>query len=424
MKKHIDPPNQHNEALDAIRKKLLGKPLNYREIFSLMDEVAHEKLGPILTTYFVAAGFKEGFSTSELYFLTRAMAETGIKLHFKGIVADKHSTGGLAGTRTTMILVPIVAAAGFKIPKNSSRAITTPSGTADTMEVLAPVTFLPSKIEQMVNKVGGCIVWGGHLGLAPADDVIIQVEQPLAFESFDKIIVSIMAKKIASGSTHLILDIPVGPTLKIKHFQDAEIVSSKFSYLSKKFKIKLSIDINQCLEPAGHGVGPSLEARDVMKVLMQMPDRPLVLEAKALRLAGKLLDLCLSDKKGSKPGEGEELARSILASGKALSKMKEIIKIQGGNPHVGPDDIRLGKFKEELKSEKRGSITGFDNFNLTTIAKILGCPTDKYAGIYLTRRIDEKIDKGDILCILYSSDKWRLKEAGQTLANLPIYKIE
>ncbi len=424
MKKHKDPPNQHNEALDAIRKKLLGKPLNYREVFSLMDEVAHERLGPILTTYFVAAGFKEGFSTLELYYLTRAMAETGTKLHFKGIVADKHSTGGLSGTRTTMILVPIIAAAGYKIPKNSSRAITTPSGTADTMEVLAPVTFTPDRIEKMVEKVGGCIVWGGHLGLAPADVVIIQVEQLLSFESFDKIIVSIMAKKIAAGSTHLILDIPVGPTLKIKHFQDAEIVASKFSYLAKKFEIKLSIDINQCMEPAGHGVGPSLEARDVMKVLAQVPDRPLVLESKALRLSGKLLDLCLSDKKRSKPGDGEEMARSILSSGKALVKMREIIKIQGGNQNISIDDIRLGKFKEEIKADKRGSITAFDNFNLTTVAKILGCPTDKYAGIYLNRRIDEKIDKGDILCILYSSDKWRLKEASQTLANLPIYKIE
>src|SRR3989344_9516381 len=138
MDKKITSSPNSSEALSAIKKKLLGKKLNYQEIFALMDEVAHEKLGPILTTYFVAAGFKEGFSNQELYYLTKAMADTGSKLHFNGIVADKHSTGGLAGTRTTMILVTIIAAAGFKIPKNSSRAITTPSGTADTMEVLAP----------------------------------------------------------------------------------------------------------------------------------------------------------------------------------------------------------------------------------------------------------------------------------------------
>lgn len=415
---------QYLSALSAIKKKLLGRELTYKEIFSLMDEISHQRLSPILTTYFVAAGFRGGFSDEELYHLTKAMADTGIKLYFRGIVADKHSTGGISGTRTTMILVPIVAASGFKIPKNSSRAITTPAGTADTMEVLAPVTFAPAQIKKIVEGVGGCIVWGGHLGIAPADDVIIQVETPLAFESFDKIIISIMAKKIATGVNHLILDVPVGPTLKIRNFKDAEIIAGKFRFLAKKFKIKLTIDINQTLEPAGHGVGPILEARDVLKVLEQQPDRPFVLEAKALRLAGKLLDLCLSDTKREKLENGEELARSILVSGKALIKMKEIIKKQGGNPHINSNSLKLADFRDEVPSQKKGIITTFDNQNLTIIAKILGAPQDKQAGLYLERRIDERIDKGDILCILYSSDKWRLKEAKETLPHVPIYKIE
>lgn len=425
LHKHKDSQTQSQEALGAIKNKLMGKTLSYKEIFSLMDELSHEKLGPILTTYFVAAGFKEGFSNQELYYLTRAMADTGTKLHFRGIVADKHCTGGLAGTRTTMILVPIVAAAGFTIPKNSSRAITTPSGTADTMEVLAPVTFAPDKIEKIVHKVGGCIVWGGHLGLAPADDLIIQVETPLAFESFDKIIISIMAKKIASGATHLVLDIPVGPTIKVKHFKDAEIIGDKFKFLAKKFGIKVAVDINQTIEPAGHGVGPVLEAADVLKVLEQKPDRPFILEAKALRLAGKLLDLCLLDtKKKERPESGEEIARKMLQSGKALAKMREIIKIQGGNPHVHVDSLKFGKFTYEVKSERKGIVASFNNQELTIIAKILGCPADKQAGIYIERRIDERVDKNDILCILYSSDKWRLAEAIETLPNFSIYKIE
>lgn len=410
-------------AIQAIKKKLLGKKLSYREIYSLMDEIAHQRLGPVLTTYFVAAGFKEGFSEQELFYLTKAMVETGSKLHFQGIVADKHSTGGLAGTRTTMILVPIIASAGFKIPKNSSRAITTPAGTADTMEVLAPVTFAPKKIEYFVEKIGGCIVWGGYLGLAPADDIIIKIEAPLAFESFDKIIVSIMAKKIASGATHLILDIPVGQTLKITHFKDAEIIAKKFETIAKKFKIKVAIDINQILEPAGHGVGPSLEAIDVLKVLEQKSDRPVVLEAKALRLSGRLLDLCLADKKDSNKISGEDLARQILTSGQALAKMREIIKLQGGNPDIGSEDIKTGRFKYEHKSSRSGVITNFNNQDLSRIAKILGCPDDKKAGITLSRRIDERVDKSDILCILYSSDKWKLKEAVETLKNLPVYKV-
>ena len=229
-------------AIETIKKKLLGKQLSYKEIFNLMDEMSTEKLSPILTTYFVAAGFNEGFTNTELFYLTKAMAETGKKLKFRGIVADKHSTGGLAGTRTTMILVPIIASAGFCIPKNSSRAITTPAGTADTMEVLAPVTLTAEKIKKIVDKIGGCIVWGGHLGIAPADDVIIRVETPLRFESFDKVIVSIMAKKVASGANHLILDIPVGPTLKVHRFKDADVIVKKFSYLARKFEMKLTVE--------------------------------------------------------------------------------------------------------------------------------------------------------------------------------------
>ncbi len=417
--------NSNNHlAVEAIRKKLLGKELTYKEIFALMDEIANQRLGPILTTYFAAAGFKEGFSDDELYYLTKAMAETGQMLHFQGVVADKHSTGGVAGTRTTMILVPIIAAAGIKIPKNSSRAITSPAGTADTMEVLAKVTFSPLEIESLVNKVGGCIVWGGHLGLAPADDIIIQVEQPLAFESFDKIIVSIMAKKIASGATHIILDIPVGPTMKIKHFKDADVIAKKFISLAEKFKKKIVVDINQTLEPAGRGIGPVLECRDVLRVLEQHPERPLALEAKALRLAGKLLDLCFSDLDKSRVGTGEKLALTLLKEGRALQKMKEIIKAQHGDPNITSTTLKLAKHKKEIISHKKGRIVVIDNHKISIIARILGSPQDKTAGIYLQKRLEEKVDKGDILFTMYSSDSWRLKEAFETHEHMHIYQIE
>lgn len=411
-------------AIYAIKKKLVGKKLSYQEIFSLMDEIANRRLGPILTTYFAAAGFAHGFSNEELYYLTKAMVETGKKLKFQGIVADKHSTGGVAGTRTTMILVPIIAASGIKIPKNSSRAITSAAGTADTMEVLAPVTFSPSQIEKIVNTVGGCIVWGGHLGIAPADDVIIQAAEPLAFQSFDKITVSVMAKKVASGATHLVLDIPVGPFMKIKHFKDAETIAKKFKWLSKQFNIKATLEINQTLEPAGRGVGPTLEVRDVLQVLEQDKQRPIALEKKALRLSGRLLDLCFSDMPEKKNLSGEEIAKEILTSGKALSKMRQIIKIQGGNPDISSYKLKFGKWKEEIKSEKTGQIAIVDNQQINVLAKILGSPHDKGAGIYLQRHLEEKVVKNDVLFTLCSQDKWRLAEAKETLKRLSLFTIE
>ncbi|MBI4058374.1 thymidine phosphorylase [Candidatus Gottesmanbacteria bacterium] len=416
--------DKHRLAVEAIKKKLVGKTLTYNEIFNLMDQIAHQRLGPVLTTYFAAAGFKEGFSDEELFYLTKAMTETGMKLSFKGIVADKHSTGGVAGTRTTMIIVPIVAAAGIKIPKNSSRAITSPSGTADTMEVIAPVTFSPLKIKRMVEKVGGCIVWGGHLGLAPADDILIQVEEPLAFESFDKIIVSIMAKKVASGATHVILDIPVGPHMKIRHLKDADVIYDKFKFLSERFGIKLAVDINDTRQPAGRGVGPVLEVRDVFQVLEQTPERPLKLEQKALRLAAKLLDLCFADMKGCSVGMGESVASEMLTTGKALEKMREIIKIQGGDSGVSVQSLRLARNRFDVIAWRSGRVTQLNNHDVSVIARILGSPQDKKAGVFLERKLEDEVDKGDILCSFYSTDKWRLKEAVETLAHTPIYWIE
>lgn len=414
--------NKKNLAIKAIQKKLLGKKLSYREIYTIMDEIAKEKLTDILITYFVASSFKEGYTPIELFHFTKAMVKTGKSLKFKGIVADKHSVGGIAGTRTTMIIVPIIAAAGFKIPKISSRAITTPAGTADVMESIAKVEFSASEIEKIVNQVGGCIAWNGKLGIAPADDIIIKVEEPLAFESFDKIIISVMAKKVAAGTTHLALDLPYGKTAKIRHFSDAEKVAKKFIDLAKHFKIKVVVDINEMLEPAGRGIGPILEARDVLYVLEQDVNRPLRLEEKAVRLAGMLLDLCYKEKKINKNGEDE--AQKILQSGKALEKFREIVYAQKGNKYISSKNLSLAKNKKEIISTVSGKIKDINNYNLNTIAKILGAPTDKKAGIYLLKKLNHSVQKNEPIMIMYSDDRYRIKEAEVTLKNLPIFKIE
>lgn len=404
-----------NAVLSTIQKKLLGKRLNYKEIYNLMDEIAHNRLGNILTTYFTAAGYSRGFSHEELYYLTKAMVETGKRLELEGIVADKHSTGGLPGGRTSMILVPIIAACGLKIPKTSSRAITTPAGTADAMEVLASVSFEIEEVKKIVDKVGGCIIWGGALDLAPADDVIIKVEAPLAFESFDKIIVSIMAKKIAVGTTHLVLDIPVGPTMKVRHYTDAEKIAEKFEWLAKKFNIEVTAYINRALEPVGQGIGPVLEARDVLLVLQQKKNRPIDLENKAIVLAEKLLKIC-----GQKP----KLAREKLNSGEAWRKMQEIIKAQGGNQNVDSEELRPTEHRVEIKAEKEGRIETVDCKAISALAKILGCPKDKKAGMMLHAKIGQKVAKNEPLVTFYSSDRDLLFEAKETEKHMAIYGIQ
>lgn len=409
-------------AIGAIKKKFLGKKLGYPEIYAIMDEIAHEKLSDILTTYFVASSFKDGYSPQELFFFTKAMVETGNQLKFSGIVADKHSVGGIAGTRTTMIIVPIIAAAGFKIPKISSRAITTPAGTADVMESIASVEFTPHQIEKIVNEVGGCIAWNGKLGIAPADDIIIRVEEPLSFESFDKIIISVMAKKVAAGTTHLVLDIPIGKTAKIHLYSEGVSVAKKFEKLAQHFDIKVICDVNETLEPAGYGIGPVLEVRDVLYVLEQKLDRPLQLETKSLKLAGKLLDLCFKEKKINK--NGEEEAKKILESGMALKKFQEIVSAQGGKVNISSESLSLAKNKLEIHSTVSGKIKQVNNYNLNTITKILGSPDDKKAGIYLLKKLGHSVFRNEPIFVLYSDDKYRLKEAEATLNNLPIFRIE
>lgn len=420
-------------ALEAIQKKLVGKKLTYNEIFAIMDEIAHNRMGDVLTTYFAASGYAKGFSSEELYFLTKAMVETGERLRFRGIIADKHSIGGVPGTRTTLIIIPILASAGFTIPKSSSRAITTPDGTADDMEVLAKVEFSEQEIYDIVKKVHGCIVWGGSFHIAPADDILIHVEQPLEFESYDKIIVSIMAKKIAFGSNHIVIDIPYGPTLKVQRKSDAEILAEKFTYMAKKFSVQLTTFIHEMHEPAGRGIGPVLECRESLRVLEQTENRPIDLEKHALKLAGMLLDLCLAscpariqEKAKKKFASGHEWALHLLTSGKALEKMKEIILSQGGDPHITSHklDLQVGMHTKHIISPKNGHIHEINSKNLTAIAKILGAPRQKGSGIYLHRKIDGPVQKGDILYTMYSETLYNLKEAEESLQNFPIMEIE
>ncbi len=418
-------------VLEAIQKKLTGKTLTYKEILAIMDEIAHKRLGDILTTYFAASGYSKGFTDEELYYLTKAMVETGEHLKFPGIVADKHSIGGVPGTRTTMIVVPIIAAAGFTIPKNSSRAITTPGGTADDMEVLAPVTFDKEGIYKIVEKANACIVWGGGVDIAPADDVLIKVEEPLMFESFDKILVSIMAKKIAFGSTHVVIDLPYGDHVKVHNQQDAELVKEKFEKLAKRFSIKIRVRIHKTQEPAGRGIGPLLEAKEALKVLEQHRDRPLDLEQRSISLASELLDLCLNDATQSKKEEihkefntPDKWARHILSTGQAHKKMLEIIEAQGGNANIESTDLLPGKESYNILAKKKCRIEKLNSKNISIIAKILGCPAEKKAGIYLHNKIGDTAQEGEVLYTLYATDKQKMKEALDSLDSFPLLEYD
>ncbi len=423
--------DEKEQAIAAIRKKLVGKNLTYKEIYAIMDQISQNKLGDILTTYFAASGFSKGFSDDEIYYLTKAMVETGQQLKFSGIVADKHSIGGIPGTRTTLIVIPIIASAGFKIPKSSSRAITTPSGTADDMEILAPVNLTKKKIYDVVEKTNACIVWGGSFNIAPADDIIIKVEEALLFESYDKILISIMAKKVAFGSNHVVIDVPYGKYVKVHTLTDAKLIKSKFEKLAKKFNIKIEVLVHKTEEPAGRGIGPALEVRESLRVLEQDSLKSEDLEARSINLAGTLLEICLADSSHElqksireKYKNGFNWAQDILTSGQALVKMKEIIKEQGGNPNIKSSGIKIGKQSFTLKASKKCEIESFNIKNLTLISRILGAPNMKGSGIYLNKKIGEKINAGDVICTFYSDSVYNLKEGKESINNFPLINFK
>jgi len=407
------------DSIMAIKKKLLGSPLNYKEIKSIIKDISDGLLGDIETTYFVASSFRGNFSDKELYYLTKAMVETGDRMKFKGIVVDKHSVGGLPGNRVTPILVAIMASLGFTIPKTSSRAVTSPAGTSDTLEVFMPVCLETKDIKKVVAETGGCLVWGGALRIAPADDKIIKVSYPLVMEPYNKMIVSIMAKKVAMGIKYLVIDMPIGRNTKIKDKRAAEMIERKMQYIAGKFGIKLKVMVSRVIDPSGRGIGPSLEARDILRIWQQKKDRPLDLEKKALKITAALLVLTGKFNES----DAQKAARENLRSLKAWEKAKEIIKAQGGNPDIDSEKIELGAYQYKVKAAKNGRIAMYDNKAIIEFCRILGAPSIKQAGIYLDKVIGNKFKKGETLFTLYADSPDRLDLAKAALKKGNILKI-
>ncbi len=407
-------------SIQAIRKKLFGKKLDYQEIYSIIKDIVDDRLSEIETTYYVASSYLRDYTLDELYYTSKAVAETGEMLNLNVPAVDKHSVGGLPGNRTTMIVVPIVSSLGLYIPKTSSRAITSPSGTADTMEVLAPVTFSMSEIKKIVKKVHACMVWGGGVNLAPADDKIVRLTRPLGIEPYDKMIVSIMAKKVAMGVDYLVLDLPVGPTTKIPKNKFADEIEKKFIFLGKKFGMKIKVIRTPSYEPVGRGIGPALEARDVLRVLQQKDLRPIDLENKAVKLAGYLLELA----DYCKVGRGAKIAQRQLASGDADRQMKKIIEAQGGNPEIDSDEVALGALNYEIHAKKSGRVIFINNRAINEICVNLGAPTDKIAGIHMHVHYRDKVRVKDKLFTLYAQSQDRINLALKALEKNSIVEIK
>jgi thymidine phosphorylase len=381
---HAEPPS----SMDAVRKQLRGERLGPEDYNAIVNDISNNRYSKIEMTAFVIASGQTGLDRDEVLYLTKAMAETGEKITWdEEIVADKHCIGGIPGNRTSMIVVPIVAAHGLLIPKTSSRAITSPSGTADTMEVFTNVELSPKLMRHVIKSQRGCLAWGGTAGLAPVDDILISVERPLGMDSLGQMVASILAKKIAAGSTHLLVDIPVGLTAKVRHMREALRLRRLFEYVGDRTGIHVEVILTDGQQPIGRGIGPVLEARDVMQVLRNEIDAPGDFRQKSLRLAGRIIEFD-PDIRG---GQGYAIARDIIESGRALEKFQAIIQHQG----KPPKRFTPGALTFDILAENSGVVTAIDNFLLAKIARMAGAPMDKGAGVDLFKKIGDKVRKGE-----------------------------
>lgn len=404
-------------SIGRVRAKIHGNVLTATDFREVIADIVAGKYSNIHLASFITACGNDNLNTDEIIYLTKAMIETGVQLQWEHpIVLDKHSIGGIPGNRTTPIVVAIVAAAGLIIPKTSSRAITSPAGTVDTVETMTTVDLNVDKIRQVVEHEGGCMAWGGSLGLSPADDILIRVERVLDLDPMGQMIASVLSKKVAVGATHVLIDLPVGPTAKIRSDAEFSKYQTYFGIVGKALGIHVETLKTNGIQPLGKGIGPALEAKDILAVLCNEQNAPVDLKNKALVLAGILLEFG----KKTQQGQGEQLARQLLENGSALKKFMAICDAQGGFKE--PTSASLS---QDIVATCDGIVTEIDNRNLAKVAKLAGAPHDPAAGIEFFATLGTSILKGQTLYKIHAESKGALNYSYTYALSMPtIIKIK
>lgn len=391
-------------SIGYIRDKLKGGSYTTEQMTTIVKDIVNNQLNEVELTAFVMGNYLRRVEFDEIEAMTRAMINTGEKITIgKGTVVDKHSIGGVPGNTISLLVVPIIAAAGLLIPKTSSRAITSASGTADTMEVLAPVTLSQNEIRDITTKVGGTIAWGGTSNIAPADDIIIRIERHLLIDPYPQLLASVIAKKGAVGAKYAVIDIPVRGT-KVRDVNKGRSLARDFNELGRRLGIEISCVLTDGSQPVSNAVGPALEAREAMYAL-EGKAHPSTLVEKAVGIAGALLEL------SGRSSTGIKAAEDLLVSGKALDKFREIIGAQGGDATISADAIPVGEFTATIQAPEKGYTSSINSIAIVGIARAAGAPKDQGAGIILHERVGSTISRGQPLFTICAEKDWKLSQA-------------
>lgn len=404
-------------SLSFVRSKIYGNEFSLSEIQEIIEDISEGRYSDINIATFLTACAGGHLNKNEIIYLTKAMVEIGDQLSWpQKMIVDKHCVGGLPGNRTSLIVVPIVTAFGLTMPKTSSRAITSPAGTADTMETLAPVDLDLKTMQKVVEKEGGCIIWGGSVSLSPADDFLVRIERAMDLDSEGQLIASVLSKKIAAGSTHIVIDIPVGLTAKVRSNEMGHKLEAIFNKVSKAFKINLKVLITDGSQPIGRGIGPALEAKDVLAVLKNSSDAPQDLRERSLIIAANILEFSSTVTQG----DGIKIVTDLLNSGKAWQKFQSICQAQGGFR-----EPPIAAFTYTIESSSSGRVVSIDNRNIARLAKLAGAPNDKAAGVVLHTPLGALVESKQPLFTIHSNAKGELKYALSLLKQFPdIVQVE
>ncbi len=382
-------------SIPFIKRKMLGNILSETEYVAIINDISNHRYSNIDTAAFLIA--TGSFMTApETLSLTQSLVGNKV-FHWdnENIVVDHHCLGGIPGNKTDIIITAIIAAYGMPILKTASRSITSCAGVADTFSVLANVDLDEQKIRQLIENERGVIVDYNTLPLVSACKMLSSIERTLGISQQHNIVSEILAIKLASGVTNLVLDIPVGPTSRIKSIENAVQIRKLVEYIGDMLSLKIDAVITDGSEPIGYGVGAVLEARDVMKVLRNRDDAPQDLREKSLFLAGRILEF---DPK-LRGGQGYLVAKEILQSGRALEAINRIIYNQGKAPQA-----RLGNLTREITATRSGIVDSINNQRITHLGILAGAGQYPGAGFDLLKKVGDSVSAGEPLYIIHSTN--------------------
>lgn len=399
--------------VEIIRKKRSGEALTSAEIRYLINGFTLNKIPDYQFSAFLMAVFFKGMTPEETSVLTDSMLHSGKVINLKtirGYKIDKHSTGGV-GDKTSLILAPVAAAAGVKVPMISGRGLGHTGGTLDKLESIPGFrTDLSLSEYKSVLKRTGAVLIGQTKDIAPADKVIYSLRDVTAtVESIPLITGSIMSKKLAEGIDGLVLDVKVGNGAFMKNMKDAERLTSSLVNTAKSFDKKVVAFITDMNQPLGTHIGNWLEVVECINILRGEVKNDLY--KLSVRLAGAMIYLA---GKADSLQAGTKIAESHVSNESAFEKFLEIVKAQGGDIAYidNPEKYKRSGYHGNITSDKTGYVANIDTYEIGMASVELGAgrqtkedKIDYKAGIIFYSKTGDKVTKGDTIAEIYSDSE-------------------